>query len=361
MNRLWIILFMVIAIVSCNTSGKPDSKNLPPATGKPGDMILILDSVQWRGELGSELRKIFREEVKGLPREETMFDLHWVYPRKGSTLLTQIRNLVIVFTLDQNTSGSKIMKKGFTEETLQRIQNDSSFYIYTTKDEYSRGQDVMYLFGKTQESLVKHLKRDGKKIQAFFNNAEKQRIQNNLLKTSSTKGVTEFLRKEQGCELRIPFGYKIADKIEDFVWLRQMDAEVDKDIFITWKKYESEFQLLPDSIIAWRNKIASRHLFEDPDDPNSYLITETGVPFKPVVAKQVSFNNQFAMELRGLWKTNTNTMGGPFISYAIVDAKKGLIYYIEGFAFSPGKNQRETIRELEAILWTFKSDSPPNS
>jgi len=358
MNRLWTVCFLVLATVSCNTSDKPNPQNLPAATGKPGDMILILDSIQWRGELGSELRKIFREEMPGLPREEPMFDLHWVYPRKGSTLLTQIRNLVIVFTLDQNTLGSKIMKKGFSEETLQQIQADTSFYIYTSKDEYARGQDIMYLFGKTQESLIRHLKRDGKKIQVFFNNAEKQRIQKKLLKTSSTKGVTEFLRREQGYELRVPFGYKLADKSDDFVWLRQMDAEVDKNVFISWKKYQSEYQLLPDSLIVWRDQIASRYLYEDPDQPDSYLVTETGVPFKPVVPKQVSFNDQFAIELRGLWKTNTNTMGGPFISYSMVDINKGLIYYIDGFAFSPGKNQRETIRELEAILWTFKSDSP---
>lgn len=354
MNRLVTFLFFVVAAFACNTSGKPDSSTLPPATGKPGDMMLILDSIQWRGELGSTLRTIFRQELDGLPREESMFDVTWVYPRKGFTLLTQVRNLVFVFTLDQNSAGSRIMKESFSEETLQRIKADTSFYVYTAKDEYSRGQDVMYLFGATQESLIKHLNRDKHKIQAFFNNIEKARIQNTQLKTSSTKGVTDFLRKEQDCELRVPFGYKLADKAKDFVWLRRMDAEVDKDIFISWKKYSSEYQLLPDSIIAWRDKIASQYLFEDPNQSDSYLVTEVSVPFKPVVSKQVTINKHFAIELRGLWKTNTNTMGGPFIGYALVDEKAGLLYYIEGFTYAPGKPQREIIRELEAILWTFK-------
>jgi hypothetical protein len=295
--------------------------------------------------------------VQGLPREETMFNMTWVYPRSGSTLLTQVRNLVFVFTLDQNTVGSKIMRKSFTDETLQRIKTDTSFYLYTAKDEYSRGQDILYLFGDTQKNLIRHIKQNKKQIQAFFNNAERERTQEKLLKTSSTKGVTDFLRKEQDCEIRIPFGYKLADKTKDFVWLRFMDAQVDKDVFIAWKKYESEYQLLPDSIIAWRNKIAAQYLFEDPEQPDSYLVTETSVPFKPVVAKRVTLNNNFAMELRGLWKTNTVTMGGPFLSYTIVDPKSNLLYYIEGFTYSPGKPQREIIRELEAILWTFKGSS----
>lgn len=341
-------------LVGCSMSEKQRVENLPTATGKPGDMIVIMDSVQWRGELGAELRKILRQEVPGLPREEPFFDVIYVYPRKGYTLLTQIRNLVFVFTLDQQTSGSQIMKENFSEETLMKIRTDSTFFLATAKDEYSRGQEVMYLFSDTQENLIKHLRKNTRYIQDYFNTIEKRRLQASLTKATTTKGITEQLRKENNFEIRVPFGFKVADKQEDFVWLRLMDSRVDKNVFISWKPYESEYQLLPDSLVYWRNEIARQYLFEDPDNPESYLVTETTVPFKPLKATQVNFNNRFAMELRGLWKTNTNTMGGPFISYGLVDEQRQMIYYIEGFCFSPGKDQRETIRELEAILWSFK-------
>ena len=48
-------------------------------------------------------------------------------------------------------------------------------------------------------------------------------------------------------------------------------------------------------------------------------------------------------------------MGGPYIGYALVDQAKGRLYYIEGFAYAPGKDKREIIRELETILWTFRT------
>ena len=355
MRVVSILLISLIVFVSCTPSEKTRVENLPGATGKPGDMIIIMDSIQWKGELGNQLRKIFKPEVPGLPRDEPLFDVIYVYPRKGYTLLTQIRNLVFVFTLDQNTAGSKIMKETFTEETLQKIKNDTSFFLVTRKDEYSRGQEVMYLFGDTQENLIRHLQKNSGSIQDYFNNVEKRRMLSSLNRTTSTKGVTEFLRKEEDIELRVPFGFKLADKQKDFVWLRQMDARVDKNVFISWKPYEREYQLLPDSIVYWRDEITRKYLFEDPDNPESYLVTELQVPFKPLEVKQVNFNKRFAMELRGLWKTNTQTMGGPFISYTFVDQKKQRLYYIEGFCFSPGQDQRETIRELEAILWTFKS------
>jgi hypothetical protein len=47
-------------------------------------------------------------------------------------------------------------------------------------------------------------------------------------------------------------------------------------------------------------------------------------------------------------------MGGPFVGFAMVDEATQQFYYIEGFTFSPGREQREIIRELEAILSTFR-------
>lgn len=355
--RIFIISITLLSFVfSCTLSEKQRIENLPAATGKPGDMIIIMDSIQWKGELGNEVRKIFKQEVPGLPREEPLFNIIFVYPRKGYTLLTQIRNLVYVFTLDQNTAGSKIMKESFSEETLNKIRTDSTFFLVTGKDEFSRGQEVMYLFGNTQESLIRLLQENGRRIQDYFNTVEKRKLQS-VLSKSSAKGVTEFLKKENNIEIVVPSGFKLADKQNDFVWLRLMDARIDKNVFISWKPYESEYQLLPDSLVAWRDEIAKKYLFEDPANHESYLVTETTVPFKPIKPTQVNFNNRFAMELRGLWKTNTHTMGGPFISYGLVDEQQQRIYYIEGFCISPGQDQRETIRELEAILWTFKTSS----
>ena len=41
--------------------------------------------------------------------------------------------------------------------------------------------------------------------------------------------------------------------------------------------------------------------------------------------------------------------------YERVDEKRGMLYYIEGFVYSPDRQQREQMRELEAILHTFKA------
>jgi hypothetical protein len=47
-------------------------------------------------------------------------------------------------------------------------------------------------------------------------------------------------------------------------------------------------------------------------------------------------------------------MGGGFLSYTFVDEELGRLYYIEGFIYCPGKKKRAYIREIEAILKTFR-------
>jgi hypothetical protein len=344
---------LLALITACNQEKNPDY--LPKANGKPGEIVVIVDSLQWKGALGSELKKIFRAEVPALPQDEPMFTVIYAHPERNMQLLTQLRNLVYIFTLDQNSRGSRRLKETISPETIARIKQDTSFFMSTIRDEYARGQEVMYLFAPTEEDLIRHLQKNGQKIIDHFNNLEKERLTKSLLGKGATGGIGATLRRDQNIEISIPVGYKLADRREDFVWMRQIDAEYDKDIFITWKPYESEYQFLPDSIIQWRNEVAEKYLFEDPKNPISFLVTEQDDA--EVLTKQVNFNNHFAMEIRGLWRTNNRTMGGPFLGYAIADEPKGLIYYIEGFAFAPGRDKREFMRELETILWSFKTSA----
>lgn len=351
MIRFISVLIFVAALAACNSDKK--TTRLPKATGKPGDILLFMDSIQWKGPLGEEVRNIFQADVPGLPQQEPMFRLIWVQPSNQQTMLTHLRNLVYVFTLDQPTLGSKALRKNFSQETLDKIKNDSSFYLSTKTEEFSRGQHVMYLFGDTQQNLIKHLKQNRQNIIEYFNMVERKRLRTDLIKTGSTKGVTAFLRNEQQCEIHVPIGFKLADKRNDFVWLREIDADMDKDIFIAWKPYKNENQFSKDSLVAWRNAIAKKYLFEDPANPISYLVTEE--EHATVLSRTLKLNNHYSVELRGLWRTNNHSMGGPFLSYTLIDEPRGLLYYIEGFTYAPGKDKREIMRELETVLSTFKT------
>ena len=74
----------------------------------------------------------------------------------------------------------------------------------------------------------------------------------------------------------------------------------------------------------------------------------------PVYFREYTKDNRYYAELRGLWKLENGFMGGPFISITTLDESRNRVVTAEGFVFAPGKAKRNYLRELEAILQTFK-------
>ena len=351
---------MLAAVTPFLTScGKSDKGNLPKASGISGDMYVVMDSIQWMGPLGAKIDSLFSADMEGLPRPEPIFNMKWVDPRKLNFVLKQRRNLIFAMTLDNKGQGAVVVRRLFTPSSIQKIKTEPGLYLETTKDLYAIGQDVMFLFGNTEAELTANINRDGKKLVEYFNKRERERLEQSLFKSAPVKGITDWVEKEMDVTIKIPFGYKLAQNEKDFMWARQINVADDKDIFIAVSDYTSVDQFQQENLIRFRDAVCNKHLYEDPDLPDSYLVTETNVSHIPVQVKQVNFNGSYAVEMRGLWRTNNKSMGGPFVGYAMVDEKEGKFYYIEGFTFSPSKGQREIMRELETILMTFKMNVTP--
>jgi len=354
----FILILISIVLFSCEgeqSGGKKSSSLLPKASGRAGEMIVVMDSVQWKGELGDAIRGVFLEEVKGLPREESMFKLNRVDPQKFNDVLKTVKNLLFVVTLDSNTPDSRVVQNYFTKSSIKKIKENNDLFVYTSEDIYARGQEAMYLFGQTEEALIEKIKLSSFRLQKYFNDAENKRLRAGLFKAKEKEGITDLLVEDHDCYMRIPFGYKLVVNQPGFLWVRQINDESDKNIFVAYTPYRSESSFSNEAIISFRDSVARRQLFEDPADPATHLLTETEVPFIPVVSNQIDFKGKYAMKTRGLWRTNNKSMGGPFMSYTIYDEATGRLYYIEGFLYSPGKNQREYMREIEVILSTFRT------
>ncbi len=348
------VIVLILILSACSDS---KNTNLPVSSGLTGDIFLIMDSTQWKGPLGRVLDSLFSAEMEGLPRTEPIYNMRWIDPRKLNSVLKQRRNLIFAVSLDQRTAGAAHVKRLFTKESLDQIRTNPDLFSQNAQNVFSKGQEVLYLFSTTEEQLLKHIRKNGKKLIEYFDVRERERLSASLFKSKQLKGVSQTLKKDFQCDLKVPFGYQLVMNNEEFIWVRQINPKDDKDIFIARKKYTSQEQFNQDSLINWRDEICKKYLYGDPERSDTYLVTETNVGHKPVIRKEISFYKKFAVEMRGLWRTNNFVMGGPFLSYTLVDQPQGMIYYIEGFTISPGKEQREIMRELETILYTFKISS----
>jgi len=357
MRVLFLLFTSAIVLFSCST-GSDRAANLPKAAGASGDIYLFMDSAQWKGPAGKAMDSIFNQEMIGLPREEGIFRMTWVDPRKMNFVLKQRRNLIFAVSLDQTGPGAQIIKNLFTTQQVQEIEADTSKYIETYKNVYAKDQQVMFLFAQDQQQLIEKLNTNGQKLIDFFDRVESDRMNATLFQSGTVKGISDVVKEKFHVDITIPFGYKLVQTEPDFLWARQINSVDDKDIFVAVTDYTSVDQFKEENIIKLRDDFARKYLFEDPEMPNSYLVTETEIPYKPVTTKEINFNGNYAVEIRGLWRTNTHTMGGPFLAYALSDKTTGKFIYIEGFVYSPSKDQREMMRQMEIVLRTVKLEVP---
>ena len=354
--RYLTILFSSIYLFSCNLEETArQHQNLPRAMGQQGEIFVVMDSAQWKGKVGIELRNIFGEIVPNIPRPEPLYDLRYFTPQNFQGFLMKQKNVMFVTVLGDKSRGNRRLKSYFTDESLKMIKEDPSLFMYAKKDEFARGQEVMHLFGETDEILVENLRKNKHKILSHFDKIEDQRIYNEFYSISYEKRISKIVKEKLGCELKVPAGFEIAIRTDDFFWLRNFSQEIDQSIFISWVDYTSEDLFSMDSLLHLRTEISKPYILYKPEDPDSYMLTETK-NFE-VFRKEINFKGLYAVELSGLWRTNKYYVGGPFISYSMVDEATNRLYYIEAFLSSPGKPQRDIMRELEVILKTFKVGS----
>ncbi len=357
-SRYLLFAITIVYLSSCDLEQTAKKKeNLPQANGKPGEIIIVMDSAQWDGQLGDELRTTFHELVPYIPREEPMFALNHITPKKFQSILKKQKNIIFVTVLGDKSKDNRRLKAYFTKESLKMISEDPSLFMYSKQDEFAKGQEVLHLFGETADKLIENITENRSLLQKHFIDIEEKRFYKALYTAKVEKGISKHIKEKLGCELKVPFGFEIGLEDDNFIWLRNFSPDVDKSIFISWVDYTSEDMFNLDSLLNLRTEISKPYILYKPEDPDSYLLTET--THADVSRKEINFKGQYAVKLQGLWKVNKYYMGGPFISYSMVDKFTNRLYYIEAFLYSPGKAQRDYMRELDTIIKTFKVPEKP--
>jgi len=354
---LFIFLLSSALMISCNGDEENGSSNKPQSRGATGEILLVIDSLKWQGPVGDALKEVFQADVPGIMRPENLFTIRRVDPRTITRMLKMAHNMVYVTTFDDRRGGSQKINAAFDEASRDIVTEDRTRFMLRSPDEFAQGQEVVYLFGHTEEDLINNLRDNKKRIQNLFQVRERERLARAILQRKS--GVAASLGRDQfGIELKIPASYQLVKEEDNFLWFRQPTPTTDRadiSLFFYETDYESEDQLFPENLVQLRNNITRTRIFGDPANTESFVTTERRE--EPPVFNTFSVKNHYAVEMRGSWRTNNMSMGGSFLSYTVVDEERGKIYYMEGFVFYPSEAHREPLREIEAIL--LATDLPP--
>lgn len=153
-----------------------------------------------------------------------------------------------------------------------------------------------------------------------------------------------------GCKIAVPTSLNKYEKKDNSLWITNGSAQIRQDIVIYTTPYHSTDQLTHEAIMARRDSVMKTNMPGGVE--GSYMGTE--YRHLPPVTNFVTHHNAWCAETRGLWKMkNGEHMGGPFISLTRVDEMNMQIITIEGFVFAPGKDKRNPLRQLEAMLYSL--------
>lgn len=315
-NLFLLLSFLAILFFSCK---KQEDDRPRKASGKINTISVIIDNQLWNGEIGDRIRNKFASAVVGLPQEEPLFTINQYPAKLMEGFMTDSRTIIVVKKEDKNI-----------------------FLI--KKNQYASPQNVFHISGKTNDDILEIIEKNTPKIIQIIKEteiSESQRIINQSL--LNTKRITD----EFNISLKIPSGYLYALQNNKFIWLKKEIISGNTSLLIYQVPINSirKNNNLIANIIKMRDSIGALYIRGTEFD--THMITEEG--YSPYLFK-TKLNGKETYETRGTWELKNDFMSGPFVNYVIVNQERDSILVLEGFCYSPSKEERDLMHELESII-----------
>jgi len=324
-KQILIALVLLAAITSCEYD---NSALMPNVTGKAGELVIVIETEYWNNEPGDLLRINLANEVEGLPQSEPILDLVQIPNSSFSDIFKSHRNILKV-RISGNVKKSKIVIR---------------------KDVYAKPQIVIFVEAKNTEEFIKLMQKNGIIIRDRILAKERNRIITNYRKYEET-GISQRLRKFHNLSVNVPVGYTFDVDTNNFIWISHETPMISQGIFIYYYNYLDTSDLQKENLINVRDSYLKKYVHGPID--NTYMTTEK---LLPVSYREFLYKKKYTVELKGLWKLHgPDFMGGPFISHSIVDEERNRVITVEGYVYSPKYENRNYIRQVEAILYTLKT------
>lgn len=312
------ILFLLFSILffSC----KNQSDDLPKkTTGKINTISIVIDDQLWNGEIGDSIRNKLASPVIGLPQEEPLFTINQYPVKLMEGFMTDSRTIIVVKKEDKN-----------------------EFII--KKNQYASPQNVFHISGKTIDDILIIFNKNSSRIIQLIKETEIK--ENQRIIKQSLLNATK-IKDDFNININIPSGYLYTLKKENFIWLKKEIVSGNTSLLIYQVPINSlkkDFNLIA-NIVKMRDSIGN--LYIRGTEPDSQMITEDG--YAPYLFK-IKLDNKETFETKGTWELKNDFMSGPFINYTILDKEHNRILVLEGFCYSPSKEERDLMHELESII-----------
>ncbi|MDR1898365.1 MAG: DUF4837 family protein [Prevotellaceae bacterium] len=327
---IWTVSLSVA--VSCGGGGGDYLK--PGATGKIGELLVIIDNAHWDSELGETIRSIFQKPYPKLPQIESSFTLLPLANSSFLPIMQRHRNILLV-----KASGD------FPEAKLT-----------ISRDLWAKPQIVLHAVGPDIHSVAKVLSEKQDIMMKLYEQAELDR-QSESARIYSDPEIHKAIEARFGISLDVTTGrsYHIMRNDPDFMWLESQSNRNSLGIFIYTYPYVDSSTFTVRYLVNKRDSILKEKVHGSRD--SSWMTTTTNLTqeleYLMPELEIKKFRGLVYGELRGLWDLVNDYLAGPFVSRSYIDTAKNRIITVEGYVWAAGFSKRNLVREILGIINTF--------
>jgi hypothetical protein len=321
------LFFLFCGLFACES---PERRE-PRSVGATSEILVVTQNQsQWDGPQGEAVRDYFGQFQYGLPQDEPLYKLVHITVDKLSDMFKKHRNIIIV----ENDSK---LKEAFVE---------------TRNNLWAKPQRVIKINAPDAASWLEAFDENKEGFRILFDRAERERLMN-IFRPTAKASLMEELRTHMGISMLIPEGFFMAKKADGFIWIRKETADLSQAIMAWHTPYRDTSDLSRSRLLAVRDSIVAKHI---PGPVQGSFMSTDKQFIPPVTWRTDQFVADFAVEMRGMWLVIGDFMGGPFLSYTIVNPKTGNLLTVEGYVYAPNKNKRDLLRQMEALLYSLDMD-----
>lgn len=331
-NFFYLLLVFVTVLVSAcsgksgNQTGGGKSILMPPASGRPYELLVVINQDMWERPAGRALYNVLDKDVPGLPQSERSFRIMFTDPSNFDSTLKLVRNIIIV----------QVDEKRFTQPKMS-----------AAKDVYAAPQAILTIQAPTEASLGGFITENTNKIIDYFTTQEMNR-QMQILETNHSEFISNKVKEMFDCDVWVSGELSSFKEGEDFYWFGTNTATRDRNFVIYSYPYTAYDTFTKEYFTHKRDSVMRVNIPGARE--GMYMETDTLM----TKVKGLNVQGQYALEARGLWRVKADMMGGPFVSHARVDTVNNRVVVAEVFVYSPDTRKRDLIRQMEASLYTLR-------
>lgn len=387
MRNLMIFGLLALFLVGCapdpieDSSGKPGTTkpSTKPAQKprKPNSMaggkvhshgdinnvLVVADQDVWDGMAGDTFFYYFAAPYILLPQPEPIFDIKHMTPEQlaEKPAKKEFRTIFLLADIsDLRSPTTQMAMADIAKSKLDEARLAPGYKTIVGKDKWANDQLLFYILGTSGEKLAENISKNFPAIARRINEKDLETVEATTYQAGVNERLTAEVIDELGVNIRIPGDFKLAkyNKSKKIMWLRRDVRQAIANIIIHRRPYTSKDQLTKEGIKKIQDEVGK--MVTTPR-PNTYMrINDVDLP---LFVENKTLNGLFAVEARGIWDIVNDFMGGPFISYLMLDEANNELVFVEGFLHAPARvmaddpsrsNKRDLMQEVELIVTSAK-------